>query len=255
MTIEKKEAPDNSTSTPDRNESSEYQTPASFQKIKFVKLTNIPKTYRDYFSGHVEFCGYDNKVSGKNRIFAALIQAAIFFLFVSALIYALHWLLTRSTDLVLSAPQTLDHEALISFVALVSTAFGAIYWREVSTYYNRWSYLGNLFNQAIVVDPIKPGLKNQYNKREHLLACLAHDLFIMGMWSHDSFRLTFVDIIEKAVIVDREFRVTEIIVELDRIASHGIDHVEAERIITNYTGYLAPKGDGNEWLFSESRAA
>lgn len=94
-----------------------------------------------------------------------------------------------------------------SLIAIWGAVFAFIALLEVGSYYQKWRYLADLFNDVIKIDPEvfwKRGKRN-YSKREHLAACLASDIIRMEMWNHSSFFPFLKITLEKAVFVKSEF--------------------------------------------------
>jgi hypothetical protein len=135
--------------------------------------------------------------------------------------------------------------------------FGAAFYREMKDIHNKFDYLAKLFNDVVKTEPtISSGTpkENTYHQREHLLACLSHDILIMNMWAHKSFKFLFKETLEKTVIYDRlrthgEASSVLVISDLEKIADNGVSYSEARRLISDYLEYLRPKCDRPDHLF------
>ena len=168
----------------------------SFKKSNFIKVKN----YRPFWSLstwiegvlllHYSCTGYFNEINAKKRIFAAIWQT-----FMATLAVFIIYDFFKNRCFFNSDPPN-----SMNIIAFISAIFGATFFREMKDIHNKFSYLAGIFNDIIKIDPIKNADNNSYNKREHLLSCLGHDILIMSMWSHKSFKSVFKDILEKAVL-------------------------------------------------------
>lgn len=85
------------------------------------------------------------------------------------------------------------------------TVFGAVFvthfFHERSSYYEKWIYLANLYNEVLKAQPYVLGREalssNVYSYRHSLEVALVYDMVSMEMWSHSSFYPIF-----EVVLVD-----------------------------------------------------
>ena len=216
-----------------------YKTPNKFNSLPSIKINSYWAEKNPFeviveviFLGQFELAGYYNRVGAKSRIITALIQC------------------TWSSAALFAIGSTLDHyeiirsnsESIVSICAVIGAIFGATYFREMKDIHNKWEYLSATFNEIVKVPPIRHGLR-KYNQREHLAACLAHDLLTMNMWAHRSFRSFFKEIVEKAIIHESSGDISNAIERLTSIAESGINYKDVKELISNYLEAQRPESD------------
>jgi len=190
----------------------------SWEEIEVIRIQNSYCRW-DFLFGRFDCFGYYNSVSGTKRILSSL--------WVATLLTLLLWFLTCRFG------EQISFNQLLLF--LFSTS-GLIYYFELQKLYQKWNYLANLFNSVVLTDPPKD--KKKYDKRQHLNTCYAHDVLILGMWSHKSFKISFKYVLEEAV----KLEFGEIYKErLEEIAKNGIKFQESKNLIGKLISELSPE--------------
>lgn len=221
----------------------------------------------DRFFFHWELFGFWNRPSGKLIALSALAQAFCLSLIIIAVGVAYYKVLRgwfggqnpifngfepvicgQSGELKANSNGGTDQQAFLAFLILLVSSFGAIYWQELGRFYAKWAYLAALFNRVIEIDPAA-GAKG-YRKREHLNACMASDMLVMGMWAHKSFRESFRDLLEKAVLYRFRNDISLAQKELEAIANHGLPYRSAKEFIGDYIEYLLADEDRPSYLLN-----
>jgi len=215
-----------------------YQTSVEYENMQVVKiikplsmLSGFERVFETVFLAQFEIVGFHNKVSVKRRMASAAIQT----FWSTILLHVIGTILIQLNTIS-------DKGSATSMVALVAGIFGATFYREFMDVRGKWLYLANLFNE-VVKQSLPTDALNSYNRRVHLSAFLSHDILIMGMWSHASFKEFFKETLEKAVLYRCNGNVDVTHRELERIARDGIEIKEAKTIIGNYIDFLRPTED------------
>lgn len=198
------------------------------KKIKMKKGFS----FSDLFFGRCSLTGYYNYVSGTLRVLSSVWSSLL-------LIFIVKGTLSLIATFYIPLCKELASTFTFTFFAkLYFSTVGVVYFFEVQKLYRKWDYLANLFNQVILVD--RPPQKESYSKRDHLLACYAHDVIILGMWAHDSFKNSFNEVFEKAVISKFGSKSRQ---EIEKIIKNGIDESEAKSIIGEYICKIRNEGE------------
>lgn len=133
----------------------------------------------------VSFFGYWNGVNMNLRFFGVILISGIWTLPV----LFLHFKFTNY----------ITHAVVLTSYAAI---FATIFWQERSSYYSKWSYLANLYNEVLKAKPHLPKnalLKTEYHSyRRSLDVALAMDIVQMEMWSHDSYEQLVVKSLKEA---------------------------------------------------------
>ncbi len=118
--------------------------------------------------------GYWNNVNMNLRLvgcFLASLQIAITILIIN-------FLFTNGTSLI----------NINEFLTIFGAIFVAFFFNDKTSYYQKWSYLANLYNERIKSIPEEYCREeNTFSYRKMLEISLAIDVIQMEMWSHDSF--------------------------------------------------------------------
>lgn len=202
------------------------------------------RSLKDYLFFRYEFCGYRNGTAGAlGRLYQAFFVAltstlllvfsvAIFKSFFqpdSIIEYALKLLNQRGWNLLTSFC------SIFAFVAAL----------EISSYYQKWKYLSDLFNSIIKTEAVphweKTGEK-KYSQREHLNACLAIDILVLEMWSHRSFFPVFKETLEKSIYAKSKFDQNLFILNLQSIDKVA-EFEDIKTYLSSYIDYSRPKED------------
>ena len=202
-----------------------YEKSKKFDDLKKIKITNFRKEKHWFeklveilFLGQGEWTGYYNKIGAKQRVIAALVQtiwsASILVLFI--------YILKDQSEKI----------NIVNACGLMAAIFGAAFFREMKDIHNKWDYLAKTFNDIIKLNANDDRLK--YSQRDHLAACLAHDILTMNMWAHRSFRSFFKEILLKAVIGRHRSNPSEITRLMEEIAQNGITFESAESLVEDY---------------------
>lgn len=206
-----------------------YETPQAFRDLRSIKVRNAWSFFEVFLLGRFEIFGYRNLPSGKMRVFAAFIQTvwvsillAVFFGFLLGVARKFGYPVNPNNGL-------MEQGVFATLFVVVATVFGATFWREQSDLYERWQYLAALFNQIVLTDP--PEGREGYDKREHLWSCFAHDLLVMEMWAHKSFRGAFCDLMERSVIFDHNGDIENASAHLKSLAREGVDYSTVMRAV------------------------
>lgn len=209
--------------------------PKTYKDLPNIKITSL---YRDknwlevlvefLFLGQSQWTGYYNSIGAKRRVIAALIQTG----------WSITLLATAGLTL-LESSKLIDKSNVVNACGIIAAIFGATFFREMKEIHSKWDYLAKTFNDIIKLPPppkdgTTPTDEKKYSPRDHLAACLAHDILVMNMWAHRSFRAFFKEIIVKAVIKRHEVNPTEITRQLEEIAKNGIDLRRVESLIQDY---------------------
>ncbi len=218
-----------------------YTSPPSFEALRFISIERVlqgkdslEKFIEVVLLGQFELAGYYNRVSAKLRFFSALIQTIWATFFLVMLVKAVRQIgYTNLDDPLLNS---------VALCALISAIFGATYLREMKDIHNKWDYLARTFNDVIKLDT-PTNTATTYSRREHLAASLAHDILVMNMWAHRSYRSFFKEILEKSVIYQCRGDHAKIHSRLTVIAAGKIDYVETQVLISDYLESLRPAAD------------
>lgn len=221
-----------------------YQVPDDYRKLRKVKINRylaeknwFETRVEQIFLGQIELFGYYNRIGAKKRIGAAIVQTIWSSGILIGIAAALRWL----NESLFSAPVSVVHA-----LALVAAIFGAAFYREMKDIHNKWDYLAKTFNDVIKLPSESKSQSDEatvpYSQRDHLGACLAHDILTMGMWGHRSFRSFFLEVLEKAVALKIQHP-EKIQSQLEGIAASGIDFSLADEWISEYIESVRPKTD------------
>lgn len=229
----------------------QYITPKEFSdsNLKSIKLTEYNKEknwfvvfLECFFLFQFEFSGYYNRINGKLRIFSAAIQtfwaSVALVILISFIKFAFH----KDHEFSMTVDK-LEIEKILGIAGLIALIFGANFIREMKDIHSKFDYLAKLFNDIVKIKPLEPLSLNEYNQREHLLTCLAHDILTMNMWAHSSFRAVFKEVIEKAVIYECRNELHLLETRLINIAKDGITHSRAKTLIEDYLEFNRSKSD------------
>lgn len=171
--------------------------------------------------------GYWNNVSANLRFLAAA------------------WVSSIVTGIVYLAP--IKYSVEFDKIAFLFQVFGATfvvyYWNDRTAYYNKWSYLANLYNECLKANPFIPYTverekEKYFSYRNSLEHALAIDIIEMEMWSHRSFNDFLFEILKYDLRIEYEYllKATDEII-LGAICS--MTKSEAIDLLTKYQeGYL-----------------
>lgn len=235
-----------------------YKTPKEFSdsNLKFIKLTEYNKdkhwfvVFIEYvILFQIEFSGYYNKINGKRRIFAAIAQTLWASGALVFLVPTIRFILGQRHEFSWEFSDS-EIEKILGIGGLIALVFGANFIREMKDIHNKFDYLAKLFNEIVKLKPLDKLSLTEYNQREHLLACLAHDILTMNMWAHSSFRSVFKEVIEKAMIYESRNELHLLETRLINIAKDGITHSKAKKLIEDYLEFNMSKSDLAESLFN-----
>jgi hypothetical protein len=212
------------------------RTPQDFQKLDRIAINHFYEgknlfevLIENLVLGQVGVFGYYNHLGAKRRIVAAAIQT---FWSVAAMYYLGEWM--QGFEINPKQPiQPFYIANILNACGLIAAIFGAAFFREMKDIHNKWDYLAKTFNDTIKLPP-KYSDDLAYNPRDHLSACLAHDILTMNMWAHRSFRAFFKEMLEKAVREKHKNNELEINNQLLSIAQNGIAFADADELITFY---------------------
>ena len=169
----------------------------------------------DFVSWEVSVCWPLDNVSGPKRAFAALWQTVLALLVLAIISVVAHQY--GRIDL-----EPLENDAWLGVLALISGIFGATFINERASLHSKWQYLANTYTQAILME--------DRAIQDHALSFLAHDILIMEMWAHKSFKQAFKDAIQESV-EKCGVHLNCAPGELDRIASEGLGFRRALEMI------------------------
>lgn len=189
---------------------------------KVIVTSPNVRWWETFILGKCEATGHWNNISGALRGLAAFWQTVI----AIAVLFVISWYLSKCHFFAFT---NLGDEAAIGLLALASGIFGATFYNERSSIHSKWQYLSNLFNQAI---------ENEHKEiRDHMFSCLAHDILVMEMWGHKTFRMTFKEALKNAIelLLPPEKATSE----LQSIAEIGIPYSRALELIEEYTEICA----------------
>lgn len=224
-----------------------YQTPKPYLNLCEIYINDPPvKHWETVFLGKSSLSGHWNNISGPKRILAAVIQT-FWSALALTLILVIGFQFHRVDDWKAEQP--------IGFLTLITGIFGATFYHERTTIHEKWQYLAATFNSILQIDPpagngSKSGI-GKYSIREHMLACLAHDILTMEMWAHRSFRAAFKEALERAIIHSVKGNPVIAYGKLEQIAIYGIDYDVAKDLISDYIDALLPFEDRPEFLVNE----
>lgn len=239
-----------------------YKISKKFENLKHIKITKLHKD-KFWLTTVVEhallfqfgFTGYYNTIDSKRRIVSAMGQTIWAIIVLNLIRVIFNYIFVTNYHVSFKISNQLSYKNYAGIAGVVAAIFGANFIREMKDIHNKFDYLAKLFNDVIKIKPIQFKKINhqEYNQREHLAACLAHDILIMNMWAHRSFQGVFKDIFEKAIILDlynkKQFSETTIEEMLNNIADHGIDLSEVKRLISNYVEHWRDESDKPETFF------
>lgn len=197
------------------------------ERIVVVRRYHLSDWFEIVFLGRWPWFGYGNYISGSRRIFTGAFQT----IFALVALYGCYWLAEKFG--VIGGGVITDQDARMSMLLLVSGIFAGTLFNEKSSLYSKWNYLAHAFNSALnLPEPTKA----------HAMACLAHDLIVMEMWAHRSFRAMFKDAVRDAICLEMSGKTTHAVsLELSRVAKNGISYDRALNIIGDLTEELAPE--------------
>lgn len=164
-----------------------------YPDLDFSNLNSLIMSFMNLISEIIErwfflkrsVFGYWNSNSMNKRFIGSIFISALLTLFISNYFLKLNDQLCEN-----------KLQQLATFAAIFSTLF----WNERASYYSKWIYLANLYNEVIKEKPFVLGSETDdtviYSYKDSLTIALALDIVQMEMWSHDSFK----DIIESCLI-------------------------------------------------------
>lgn len=142
-----------------------------------------------------------------------------------------------------------------AFLTIFGVVFAFVSSFEINSYYKKWSYLAQMFNDAIKIEPRDFGKHadglRYYSQREHLVSCLAMDIFCMGMWNHRSFFPFFKETLEKAILVSVSFD-ENLLEEKKYDLLSNFEESEVKKYLSGYNDWNRPEQDFIAYLKSKN---
>jgi hypothetical protein len=196
------------------------QNPDVFEKREYIYLRHPNKKWWEpIVLGKAHLTGHWNWVSGPRRGLAALWQTAL------SLIALNIFIKIGVAYGFFKNPYPMENDVFIGTIAIVVSIFGATFINERASLHEKWQYLANTFNLVL---GMPPGVR-----RNHMEACLLHDILTLEMWAHRSFRAVFKDGIEQALRLEHQ-SVDKWREEMVLTGDGKLTHSRALQIIGNY---------------------
>lgn len=212
-----------------------------------------------------DWTGYFNKVSANRRMISAAVLSMWLFLLFMGIIFVLAILAVYSSGFLPFSDGNgqeenlfkIDLRVIVSFSVFFLGSWTALYWREKSSMYKKWSYLANLYNEFIKSDisissnsvilgrESEPNqdVGSRYNKREAILASMCIDILHMRMWSHRSFRTVFKDTLAKAIHCKLGANEESYLKALGDVVDGKLTYGEASKYLSDYQWQQFHKSD------------